>query len=134
MHMRPSSGILESRHDPRSLISLQGRKNLPLSELKGKKVLSVSAIGNPTAFEHTLTQLGAQLVATMRLADHTGRSDQVRKWLKRNRRHAEWVVMTENGCHALGSRWRTPSARLCLTHGNDFQRGEEHWQKTDSSD
>src|SRR5207302_2238355 len=94
-HMLPSSGILESRHEPRHLIALQSGKRVPLSDLQGKKVLSVSAIGNPKSFENMLVALGAQLCATMRLADHTGRADEVRRWIAKNRRHAEWIVMTE---------------------------------------
>src|SRR5205807_9791109 len=46
MHMRPSSGLLESRHEPRHLTALQSRKKVPLGELRGKKVIAVSAIGN----------------------------------------------------------------------------------------
>ena len=49
MHMKPSSGLLESRHEPLRLISLQSRKSLPPSDLQGKKVLAISAIGNPKA-------------------------------------------------------------------------------------
>jgi len=134
MNMRPSSGLLESRHEPRQLISLQQSKNLPLSELKGKRVLVVSAIGNPKSFENTLTQLGAHLVATMRLADHSGRVEQVRQWIAQNRRHAEWVLMTEKDA----MRWGLEEGPSGLPAGRQayalrmelvFSDGEDHWRK-----
>ncbi len=131
MHMRSSSGLLESRHEPRELVSLNGGKNLPLSELAGKKVLVASGIGNPTAFENTLTHLGANLVARLRLADHTGHPDQIREWIENNRRHADWVLMTEKDA----MRWGAAATK------NDFKmlpfalrmelvisQGEEQWR------
>ena len=129
MHMRPSSGLLESRHEPRQLVSLQGRKSLPLSELKGKKILAISAIGNPKAFENTLTELGARLIATMRLADHTGKADQVREWIARNRRKAEWILMTEKDA----MRWKIdgglPIKAYALRMEMIFSDGEEQWRQ-----
>lgn len=129
MHMRPSSALLESRHEPRSLVSIQGRRNLPLSELKGKKVLVVSAIGNPKSFENTLTELGAHLVATMRLADHTGRAEQVRHWIGRNRRHAEWILMTEKDAMRWGADGGLPVQAYALRMDMVFREGEDHWRK-----
>ena len=129
MHMRPSSGLLESRHEPRELVSLQGRKSLPLTELKGKKVLAISAIGNPKAFENTLTELGARLIATMRLADHTGKADQVREWIKRNRRQAEWILMTEKDAMRWGTDGGLPIQAYALRMEMIFTDGEDHWRK-----
>jgi tetraacyldisaccharide 4'-kinase len=129
MHMRPSSGILESLHEPRQLISLQGKKNLALSELKGKKVLVTSAIGNPKAFENTLMQLGAEIVSTLRMEDHSGRSEQVRAWIKRNRRHAEWVLMTEKDAMRWGTDGGLPLPAYALRMAMVFSEGEDHWRK-----
>lgn len=135
MHMRPSSALLESRHEPQRLVSLQGRKSLPPSELMGKKVLAISAIGNPRAFENTLTQLGAQVVGTLRLVDHGGRADQVREWIARNRRRADWILMTEKDA----MRWEfpgtiptgregLPSEAFALRMDLSFTGGEDHWR------
>ncbi len=129
MHMRPSSGLLESRHEPRHLVSLQGRKNVALAELKGKKVLTVSAIGNPKSFENTLTGLGAQVVASMRLADHTGSSDQVIQWIKRNRRQTEWIVMTEKDAMRWAVDGGLPVQAYALRMEMVFSQGEDHWRK-----
>ncbi len=128
-HMRPTSGLLESRHEPRHLISLQSRNKLPLSELRGKKVIAVSAIGNPKAFENMLSQLGAQLAATFRLADHTGRAEEVRRWVVKNRRQAECIVMTEKDAMRWGSGESLVLPAYALRMEMVFSEGEEHWRK-----
>ncbi len=127
MHMRPSSALLESRHEPRQLVALHGRKHLSLSELKGRKVLVISAIGNPKAFENTLTQLGAQLAATMRLADHTGSAEQVRAWVARNRRQAEWIVTTEKDAVRWGLESGLPLPAFALRMEMIISDGQEQW-------
>jgi tetraacyldisaccharide 4'-kinase len=128
-HMRPNSGLLESRHEPRHLISLQSRRKSPLSELRGKKVIAVSAIGNPKAFENMLSQLGAELAATFRLADHTGRAEEVRRWVTKNRRHAECIVMTEKDAMRWGSGGSLALPAYALRMEMVFSDGEEHWRK-----
>ena len=129
MHMRPSSGMLESRHDPRHLTSLQTRKKVPLSELRCKRVLAVSAIGNPKAFENMLAELGAQLVATLRMSDHTGRAEVVRQWVRKNRRQAEWIVMTEKDAVRWGTAGSLPLPTFALRMELVFSEGEDHWRK-----
>ncbi len=129
MHMQSSSGLLESRHEPRHLVALQSRKKTPLSELKGKKVIAVSAIGNPKAFENMLTQQGAHLAATLRLADHTGRAEEVRRWVDKNRRHADWIVMTEKDAMRWGSGGSLSLPAYALRMEMVFSEGEEHWRK-----
>ena len=42
----------------------------PLSDLRGKKVASLSAIANPASFNGFLTQNGAELVLKRHFADH----------------------------------------------------------------
>lgn len=134
--MRPSSGILESRHEARQLISLHGRRVLPPSALKGKRVLAISAIGNPKSFENTLAQLGAQVVGALRLSDHGGRAEQVRQWIAHNRRRTEWIVMTEKDAMRweLAAAIRTgqeglPSEAFALRMELSFSAGEDHWRK-----
>jgi tetraacyldisaccharide 4'-kinase len=135
MHMRRSSGLLDSLHEPRQLISLQKRKNLPPSELKGKRVLAVSAIGNPKAFENTLTQLGAQVVGTLRLTDHSGSPQQVKEWIAGNRRHAEWILMTEKDAMRWGFKVGPtklpglPEEAFALRMDLTFSGGEDLWRK-----
>lgn len=136
MHMNPSSALLESRHEPRQLISLQGRRILLPSELQGKKVLAISAIGNPKAFENTLTQLGAHVVGTLRLADHSGRAEQVHQWIVRNRRHTEWILMTEKDAMRWGFSAGIPTGleglpaeAFALRMELVLSAGEDHWRQ-----
>ena len=128
VHMQPGSGLLESRHEPRHLLALLTRKKVPLSELRGKKVLAVSAIGNPKSFESMLVQLGAELSGTLRLADHTGKAEEVRQWIAKNRRHAEWVVMTEKDAMRWGSGGSLALPAYALRMDMVFSDGEEHWR------
>jgi tetraacyldisaccharide 4'-kinase len=93
--VRDPAWILESRHEPRVLLSLKDRKEQSLAGLKGRSILAVSGIANPQAFEAGLRRLGADVRRTFRLADHGGRPREVWKWVARNRRPDEWVIMTE---------------------------------------
>lgn len=129
VHMQPSSGLLESRHEPRHLVALQNKKRMPLSELRGRKVLAVSAIGNPKAFESMLAMLGAELAGTLRLADHTGKAEEVRQWIAKNRRHADWIVMTEKDAVRWGSGGSLALPAYALRMDMIFTDGEEHWRK-----
>ena len=36
----------------------------------GKKVMAVSAIGNPASFEQTLSDIGAEIIESLRFPDH----------------------------------------------------------------
>jgi tetraacyldisaccharide 4'-kinase len=93
--MRPNAFVLESRHEPRCLISLSDGKEVPLSRLKGKKVLAVSGIANPQSFENSLSAYGSELIARHRLGDHQGRPHDVWKWIASHQKQNAWVVMTE---------------------------------------
>lgn len=128
-HMRPTSLLIESQHEPRSLTALQEGKTVPLSELRGRKVIAVSAIGNPRAFEHTLADLGAVLVGSLRLVDHSGRTEDVRRWVHKNRREADWIVMTDKDAMRWGTAGSLPLPAYAIRMELVFTDGEEHWKK-----
>ena len=65
----------------------------------------------------------------MRLADHTGRADQVREWITRNRRHADWVLMTEKDAMRWGLDGGLPVPAYALRMDMVFSEGEDHWKK-----
>jgi tetraacyldisaccharide 4'-kinase len=52
------------------LITLGGDSELECGALSGKKVLALSSIGNPRAFEKTLWRLGARVAQSLRFKDH----------------------------------------------------------------
>ena len=68
--------IMESIHQPRCLIPMvEWYKNisgdgLDVSEIRGKHIMAVSAIGNPASFEQTLSDLGAVIIESLRYPDH----------------------------------------------------------------
>lgn len=65
----PRAAWIESIHAPVSLVSWDGVPQ-PLEWLRGKRVLAVSAIGNPRGFEKTLASLGAEIVGHETYPDH----------------------------------------------------------------
>jgi tetraacyldisaccharide 4'-kinase len=68
--LNPAAEILRSRHRPVGLTALSGEGEEACDWVSGKKVLAVSGIGNPKAFEDTLKRLGARLVHALRFEDH----------------------------------------------------------------
>lgn len=69
--------IVESIHNPRCFIEIEEwykgeiSKNIaPLEAIQGKKVMALSAIGNPSSFEQTIVDIGAEVVYSARYPDH----------------------------------------------------------------
>lgn len=95
--------IVESIHQPRCLIRLDdwfrniSADGIPVSELKDKKVMALSAIGNPSSFEQTLSNIGAVVVESLRFPDHHDYT--VRELLdvvnQAHQMDAEAIVITE---------------------------------------
>lgn len=93
--MRPPAQILESEHQPRSVVAFTSHNELPLTSLQGKKVIAVSGIGSPESFEANLVRLGAEVVDRKHFPDHGGRLREVWAWVKAHRKPGQWVLMTE---------------------------------------
>lgn len=66
---RPLAAWVETTHAPVGLRSFGGAA-APLESLAGRRVLAFCGIGNPAAFRHTLSSLGATLVGFRSFADH----------------------------------------------------------------
>lgn len=72
----PAALVSESIHNPCYFIEIADwykgiqDKNCPLTELEGREVLAFSAIGNPSSFEQTLSDIGLHIVDTVRYPDH----------------------------------------------------------------
>ena len=68
--------VVESVHSPRCFIEIEEwykgvrPEMVALEVVHGKRVLAFSALGNPTSFEQTITDLGAEVVAAVRYPDH----------------------------------------------------------------
>lgn len=68
--INPTATMLKSRHRPLRLISLDGNDEASCDLVADRKILAVSSIGNPKAFENTLVRLGARVVKSLRFKDH----------------------------------------------------------------
>lgn len=74
--------VVESVHRPRGFIELADwhanitSEGIDVNQMKGKRVMAVSAIGNPASFEQTLANLGAVVVESLRFPDHHDYTEQ----------------------------------------------------------
>jgi tetraacyldisaccharide 4'-kinase len=126
--LRPTSAVMESRHEPRELVTATGGRSLPLGELRGKKVLAISAIGNPASFEASLSGAGADIAETLRLPDHRGKPERVWTWAKERFRTGMWILLTEKDA----VRWGEPPQALAgsvyaLRMDLVVSAGVDHW-------
>lgn len=67
--LAPQSRVFTARHRPVRLRDLR-QTSLPLEELRGRKVVTLSGIARPEAFEKTVAGLGADSVDSFRGRDH----------------------------------------------------------------
>ena len=72
----PHALVVESVHQPRGFVRFEewardiGSPGVGVSEMRGKRVMAVSAIGNPASFEQTLSDIGAVVIESLRFPDH----------------------------------------------------------------
>lgn len=62
--------LATARHEPTGLYEVGGNEEREGAWLAGRRVLAVSGIGNPAAFERTLEDLGAKVEGRLRYPDH----------------------------------------------------------------
>ena len=68
--------VVESVHQPKGFIRFEEWANniaspgVDVAEMRGKRVMAVSAIGNPASFEQTLSDIGAVVIESLRFPDH----------------------------------------------------------------
>jgi tetraacyldisaccharide 4'-kinase len=68
--LNPEAAIIECVHHPLYLEDVFTGEQRDLDFLRGRKVVSLSGIAQPESFEHSLVNLGAELVYSKRFADH----------------------------------------------------------------
>jgi len=94
----PHVPVMRCRHRPTGLYALSDpSEELPAEYLQGKRVLAVSALGNPTAFEGTLLGLGARVTEGIAFDDHHQYADEDYRTIRRAVRADEpdMIVVTE---------------------------------------
>ncbi|BBB91572.1 MAG TPA: tetraacyldisaccharide 4'-kinase [Methylomusa anaerophila] len=68
--------VVESTHTPQCFIEIEEwykgvrPETVPLEASRGRQILAFSAIGNPSSFEQTITDLGAEVKESVRFPDH----------------------------------------------------------------
>ena len=94
---------MESIHHPQSCIELCDWKRnvasegMSISAIKDKKVVALSAIGNPASFEQTVASAGAEIIESFRFPDHHEytQEEMVDAMEQAVRQGAEAIVTTE---------------------------------------
>ena len=133
--------ILESIHQPRQFVRLAdwyediAAGGVPVTELRGKKVLAVSAIGNPASFEQTLADLGIEIVESMRYPDHHdyGEKDMAEVLYRAETLGVEAIIITEKDAvkvpgDVVRAKWRIPMYVISVEV--TFQKGQEAFFST----
>lgn len=92
----PAVPVWLACHVPGALRYLEDGHTLELEALRGRRVLALSSIGNPGAFERMLAQVGAVVVGQAQFPDHHAyRAGEVREALHHRAGNADLVVTTE---------------------------------------
>ena len=123
-HLR-SPVVAVARTVPRALVTALGEER-PVEELRGRSVFAVAAIGNPAAFEATLTDAGARVVGRVFERDHAvaTTSDAARVAALARAARADRVVVTRKDL----VKWRTlptlPEGLCALDVGLEVVEGE----------
>ncbi|MBI5887665.1 MAG: tetraacyldisaccharide 4'-kinase [Deltaproteobacteria bacterium] len=67
---RSGKSVVKFNYKPNCLTHLSGNQTLPLTSLKGKRVIAIAGIANPESFFSTLRRLNAEIVKTIIFPDH----------------------------------------------------------------
>ncbi len=73
-HLAPLANIIATDLVPVAVRTLEGKEVFPPDWLRGKRVVTIAALGNPASFEGLVESLGGILVGTHRYRDHAALS------------------------------------------------------------
>ena len=123
--------IIECRHRPLELQDLTSGKTYPLSDLKGLRAASLSAIASPESFELGLRRLGVDLELTQSFADHHRYSKrEIDRFLKRcARRGISCVLTTEKDAVRMPRLFNQEIPIRYLRIEIEIVKGQEHWDR-----
>jgi tetraacyldisaccharide 4'-kinase len=93
-----------SEHKPRRLRSYPDKKEIPLSELAGKRVVAFCGLANPDSLMFSLQQLQAEPVQLVKFPDHHYYREKDKRHLETLSRslRVRWLVTTEKDDLKLG--------------------------------
>ena len=97
LSLKEGIAFFEAAYLAQSLHWLGEDEEISLSELRGKGVYALSALGNSSSFEKALVDLGAVLVGKRRFLDHHfyKRGEVEGALREAEKRGANWIVTTE---------------------------------------
>ncbi len=132
--------IVESIHQPRCFIPIAdwyidlAGEGVDVNHIKGKRVMAVSAIGNPASFERTLKDLGAIIIESLRYPDHHEYTmAEMQDVLQQaDAQGAEAIVITEKDAvkipvEVARASWSIPIYVICVEV--TFQSGAKEFQQ-----
>ncbi len=136
--------VVESIHQPRCFIQLSdwfenlAQEGIAIEKISGKKVMAVSAIGNPASFERTLTDMGAEVIESLRYPDHHEYTmKEMQEVLQQaDALDAEAIVITEKDAvkipeEVAQANWSIPIFVICVevkfqVGGEEFKADLQH--------
>lgn len=135
-----SAQIVESIHEPRCLIPLAewstnlAGEGISVDTINGRRVMAVSAIGNPASFERTLRDLGAEIISSLRYPDHHDYTIMEMEDILRQADSfaAEMIIVTEKDAvkipdEVAKEQWHIPI--FVISVEVKFQSGAEDFKK-----
>jgi tetraacyldisaccharide 4'-kinase len=123
--------IIECRHRPRYLQNLAGDERLPLADLDGKYVSTISGIAVPESFEDGVRGLGAKIELTRRYADHHRyEAAEIEQFIERSlHRDVDMILTTEKDAVRFPALGRTDVPIYFLRVEIEILSGEETWRE-----
>ena len=132
----PAATVVESIHQPRCFVPLAdwyvdiAGEGIDVSQMRGKKIMAVSAIGNPASFEQTLSDLGTVILESLRYPDHHDYTMQEMADILHQAKNmgAEAIVITEKDAvkvpaEVIQAGWDIPVYVICVEV--TFQTGRD---------
>ena len=132
----PAATVVESIHQPRCFVPLAdwyvdiAGEGIDVGNMRGKKIMAVSAIGNPASFEQTLSDLGTVIIESLRYPDHHDYTMQEMSDILHQAKNmgAEAIVITEKDAvkvpaEVIQAGWDIPVYVICVEV--TFQTGRD---------
>ncbi len=123
--------FVECAHRPRHLQEIFTHEIIPLSDLRGMRVGTISGIARPESFEESLKKLGVEMIYSRRYADHHRFSEgEIAKMFERAKtRGARAVITTEKDSVRFPRLGKRPLPVYFLRVEIEIIRGHEAFEK-----
>lgn len=121
----PQAAVALTMHRPQTLVDLATGEQRPPGELRGERVVALSALGSPGTFEGSLRSMGCDVIP-LRFPDHHSYvpQDWERGALMARQHGASYIVTTLKD--AVKVKFDVPWPTLVLRSELHFLSGQEH--------